>query len=54
MFYDTDLNSPAVVFSNLYEAFAETAAKMWAYIKGLPAKQQPSTGMVTGWGYSLL
>lgn len=48
MFYDTSHNSPMTVLTNLFDAFSETATKMLAYVRCLPAKQQPNSRMVSG------
>lgn len=47
MFFDTALNSADTMLRNIYEAFAETATKMWAYIRCLPRPKQPSACLVT-------
>ncbi|TID04363.1 Telomerase reverse transcriptase [Colletotrichum higginsianum] len=41
MFYDTKHNAMGTVMSNLHKAFAETAEKMWAYWRCLPAGGRP-------------
>ncbi|WQF78234.1 hypothetical protein CDEST_03248 [Colletotrichum destructivum] len=41
MFYDTKHNAMGTVMSNLHKAFAETAEKMWAYWRCLPAGRRP-------------
>ncbi|KAM0332599.1 hypothetical protein ACHAQA_002883 [Verticillium albo-atrum] len=46
MFYDTAHNSAKRVYSNLTEAFTETATKMLAYARCLGANQQPAPQMV--------
>jgi hypothetical protein len=38
MFFDTSHNSRRGVLTNIYAAFSETAAKMWAYARCLPAR----------------
>jgi telomerase reverse transcriptase len=47
MFYDTTLNSAATVLKSLYDAFCETATKMWAYIRCLPKQKRPAASLVT-------
>jgi len=46
MFFDTNHNSERVVLANIYDVFRETARKMWAYARCLPAKQQPRPELV--------
>ena len=47
MFFDTALNSADTMLRNIYEAFAETATKMWAYVRCLPRQKRPAAGLVT-------
>ncbi|EXV02575.1 telomerase ribonucleoprotein complex - RNA binding domain protein [Metarhizium robertsii] len=47
MFFDTSHNAPRTVLDSLRGAFAETARKMWAYIRCLPKGRQPSTALIT-------
>lgn len=47
MFFDTSHNSPRTVIESLRRAFAETARKMWAYLRCLPKTQQPKSGLIT-------
>ncbi|GKT48290.1 telomerase-binding protein EST1A [Colletotrichum spaethianum] len=46
MFYDTKHNALETVMSNLHRAFAETAEKMWAYWRCLPAWKRPGDGLI--------
>lgn len=46
MFFDTAHNSTRTVLESLDGAFSETANKMWAYIKCLPKRQQPSNSLM--------
>ncbi|EFQ29316.1 telomerase reverse transcriptase [Colletotrichum graminicola M1.001] len=46
MFYDTKHNALETVTSNLHKAFVETAEKMWAYWRCLPARKRPSNGLI--------
>ncbi|KAK2058685.1 hypothetical protein LY76DRAFT_51196 [Colletotrichum caudatum] len=46
MFYDTKHNTLETVTSNLDKAFVETAEKMWAYWRCLPARQRPGDGLI--------
>ncbi|TGJ86950.1 hypothetical protein E0Z10_g1794 [Xylaria hypoxylon] len=46
MFFDTGLNSAPTMLSNIRRAFVETATKMWAYTRCLPALKQPSPDVV--------
>ncbi|KAF2969504.1 hypothetical protein GQX73_g4071 [Xylaria multiplex] len=46
MFFDTRLNSAPTILNNIYKAFVETATKMWAYARSLPAAKQPSSNIV--------
>ncbi|KAJ8127025.1 hypothetical protein O1611_g6612 [Lasiodiplodia mahajangana] len=41
MFFDTGLNSAVTMLNNIHRAFLETATKMWAYARCLPALKQP-------------
>ncbi|KAI0459429.1 hypothetical protein F5B21DRAFT_301660 [Xylaria acuta] len=41
MFFDTGLNSAPTMLNNIHRAFMETATKMWAYARCLPAPKQP-------------
>jgi hypothetical protein len=36
------------VLANIYAAFAETAAKLWAYARCLGPGRRPGTGMLIG------
>lgn len=47
MFFDTSHNSPRTVLESLRRAFAETARKMWAYLRCLPKAQQPNSSLIT-------
>ncbi|KAK2040517.1 hypothetical protein LZ31DRAFT_40473 [Colletotrichum somersetense] len=46
MFYDTKHNTLETVTSNLNKAFVETAEKMWAYWRCLPARKRPGDGLI--------
>ncbi|KAI0383962.1 hypothetical protein F5Y04DRAFT_24926 [Hypomontagnella monticulosa] len=46
MFFDSELNSAHTMLSNIYNAFCETATKMWAYARCLPTQKQPSSMIV--------
>ncbi|KAI0535754.1 hypothetical protein GGR58DRAFT_426099 [Xylaria digitata] len=46
MFFDTRLNSAPTMLNNIHRAFVETATKMWAYVRCLPAAKQPSPDIV--------
>ncbi|GJC83839.1 telomerase reverse transcriptase [Colletotrichum liriopes] len=46
MFYDTKHNALETVTSNLHKAFTETAEKMWAYWRCLPAGKRPGDGLI--------
>ncbi|KAM3066909.1 Telomerase reverse transcriptase [Clarireedia jacksonii] len=46
MYFDTSHNSLDTVHHNLYSAFTETATKMLAYVRSLPVKKRPRTGVV--------
>ncbi|KAH0423512.1 telomerase reverse transcriptase [Colletotrichum camelliae] len=46
MFYDTRHNTLETVFSNLHKAFTETAEKMLAYWRCLPAAKRPRSRML--------
>ncbi|OTA52138.1 hypothetical protein K449DRAFT_246698 [Hypoxylon sp. EC38] len=46
MFFDLELNSAPTMLGNIYNAFSETATKMWAYARCLPLQKQPSTTLV--------
>lgn len=46
MYFDTSHNSYRTVLNTLYEAFRETANKMWAYIRCLPKPKQPRNSLV--------
>ncbi|KAI1415905.1 hypothetical protein F5Y13DRAFT_155612 [Hypoxylon sp. FL1857] len=46
MFFDSELNSAHTMLSNIYDAFSETATKMWAYARCLPVQKQPSAALV--------
>lgn len=46
MFFDTSHNSPKTMFSNIYNAFIETATKSWAYVRCLPKDKRPSAQLV--------
>lgn len=48
MFYDTSHNSQRTMVRNIYNAFVETASKMWAYARCLPAEKQPRPRLVIG------
>ena len=48
MFFDTAHNAPQAVLRNIHGAFAETATKMWAYVRCLPRAKQPRSGLVVG------
>ena len=43
---DTSLNSIAMVFTNLYQAFLEAAMKMYRYIRELPRPSRPGERLV--------
>ncbi|TWU77862.1 hypothetical protein ED733_003460 [Metarhizium rileyi] len=47
MFFDTSHNATRTVLHSLRVAFGETARKMWAYIRCLPNRRQPSTNLIT-------
>ncbi|KAJ0365723.1 hypothetical protein COL154_004303 [Colletotrichum chrysophilum] len=47
MFYDTRHNTLETVFCNLHKAFTETAEKMLAYWRCLPAAKRPRSRMLT-------
>ncbi|OXV06383.1 hypothetical protein Egran_05849 [Elaphomyces granulatus] len=46
MFLDTSHNAPGAVLSGIYASFVETAIKMYRYLKALPTRARPSTGLV--------
>ncbi|CAJ2501650.1 Uu.00g045030.m01.CDS01 [Anthostomella pinea] len=46
MYFDTGVNSVLTMLTNVHNAFTETATKMWAYARCLPAPKQPSAKMV--------
>ncbi|KAL7629462.1 Telomerase reverse transcriptase [Parahypoxylon ruwenzoriense] len=46
MFFDSELNSSKTTLSNIYNAFSETATKMWAYARCLPPQKQPPGTLV--------
>ena len=46
MFFDSELNSAQTMLRNIYNAFTETATKMWAYARCLPPQKQPSAELV--------
>ncbi|KAI0189400.1 hypothetical protein EV127DRAFT_109620 [Xylaria flabelliformis] len=46
MFFDTGLNSSSTMLNNIHRAFVETATKMWAYARCLPAPKRPPPGMI--------
>ncbi|KAI2629861.1 hypothetical protein GGR54DRAFT_282630 [Hypoxylon sp. NC1633] len=46
MYFDSELNSAKTMLSNVYNAFLETATKMWAYARCLSAQKQPSPNLV--------
>lgn len=46
MFFDTSHNSQKTMFSNLYNAFVETATKSWAYFRCLPKERRPSSRLI--------
>ncbi|KAI1779867.1 hypothetical protein F4818DRAFT_156308 [Hypoxylon cercidicola] len=46
MFFDSELNSAKTMLGNIYNAFSETATKMWAYARCLPAPKQPPAALV--------
>jgi hypothetical protein len=46
MFFDTGLNSASTMLSNIHRAFTETATKMWAYARCLPAPKQPPPKLI--------
>jgi hypothetical protein len=46
MFLDTSFNSLSTVFSNIYNAFIETATKMWRYAKCLLVQKQPGAQVI--------
>lgn len=46
MFFDTRLNSASIMLNNVHRAFMETATKMWAYVRCLPASKQPPPNIV--------
>lgn len=49
MFFDTSLNPRQTVLANMYTAFTETAAKMWAYARCVAAAgKRPGRGVVVG------
>ncbi|KAG8165152.1 hypothetical protein KVR01_005427 [Diaporthe batatas] len=47
MFYDTRHNTMLTVLRNLYEAFIESAAKAWAYLRCLPSGKLPGPRLIT-------
>ncbi|KAI2629005.1 hypothetical protein GGS21DRAFT_234073 [Xylaria nigripes] len=46
MFFDTELNSATTMLNNIHVAFTETATKMWAYARCLPALKRPASKIV--------
>lgn len=48
MFFDTEHNSVDTVLGSLRGAFAETALKMWAYLRCLSASTRLSVNVVIG------
>ena len=46
MFFDMSLNLRSTVLLNIYNAFTETATKMWSYARSLPAAKQPTRKLV--------
>lgn len=48
MFFDTGHNSVDTVLGSLRGAFAETALKMWAYLRCLSASARLTTKLVIG------
>ncbi|KOS16795.1 Telomerase reverse transcriptase [Escovopsis weberi] len=46
MFFDTKHNSKATVLRSLRGAFFETAQKMWAYLRCLPAARRPNEKLI--------
>lgn len=46
MFLDTTYNALNTVLSNVHSAFVETATKMCAYIRCLPASKKPGPKLV--------
>lgn len=47
MFFDTAHNTTRTVLASLHGAFAETAEKMWAYIRCMPKTKKPKPKVVT-------
>ena len=46
MFFDTAHNSTRTVLDTLRGAFAETARKMWAYIRCMPQTKRPRHNLI--------
>ncbi|KAI1868579.1 uncharacterized protein JN550_006154 [Neoarthrinium moseri] len=46
MYLDTSLNAPHTVLASLHAAFAETAAKAWAYARCLGPRRRPAPRLV--------
>ncbi|KAG9247931.1 hypothetical protein BJ878DRAFT_117297 [Calycina marina] len=46
MFLDTSHNSLVTVLSNIYNAFHESATKMWMYARCMPTSKQPNTKLL--------
>ena len=46
MYFDTEHNSTRTVLATLHGAFAETATKMWAYIRCMPQSKRPRSSLV--------
>lgn len=46
MFYDTRHNTLSTVLRNLHEAFTESAAKAWAYLRCLPSEKLPGPRLI--------
>jgi ribosomal protein RSM22 (predicted rRNA methylase) len=46
MFLDTSFSSLHTVLSNVYNAFTETATKLWTYARCLPVGKQPGTKLM--------
>jgi len=48
MYFDTAHNTLRAVLRNVHNAFAETATKMWAYVRCLPRAKQPRPRLLVG------
>ena len=48
MLFDMHHNSPAIVLTNIYQSFLETAMKCYHYVKYMAARARPSDDTMRG------